>query len=100
MGQNQMALFIQEAGGLDKIENLQMHDNQAIYSKVLQIMTRYFGAEEEEDDNLAPQVSSDGQSFQFGQPQATGDSTVNLNSNRPATGVQGFVFGGNGGIMG
>ncbi len=89
-----MALFIQEAGGLDKIENLQMHDNQAIYSKVLQIMTRYFGAEEEEDDNLAPQVSSDGQSFQFGQPQVTGDSTA------PATGGQGFVFGGSGGIMG
>ncbi len=88
-----MALFIQEAGGLDKIENLQMHDNQAIYSKVLQIMTRYFGAEEEEDDNLAPQANSDGQSFQFGQPQAM------VNNTTPAT--QGFVFGGNGGgIMG
>ncbi len=95
-----MALFIQEAGGLDKIENLQMHDNQAIHSKVLQIMTRYFGAEEEEDDNLAPQVSSDGQSFQFGQPQVSGGSLVSHDSNGAAVGGQGFVFGGSGGHMG
>ncbi len=93
-----MALFIQEAGGLDKIENLQMHDNQAIYSKVLQIMTRYFGAEEEEDDNLAPQVSSDGQSFQFGKPQVTGGggNAININNNVSATGGQEFAFGGTG----
>ncbi len=95
-----MALFIQEAGGLDKIENLQMHDNQAIYSKVLQIMTRYFGAEEEEDDNLVPQVSSDGQSFQFGQPQVMGGGLTSHDSNGPTIGGQGFVFGGGGGHMG
>jgi hypothetical protein len=62
--QNEMASFIAETGGMDKIEQLQMHDNLAIYNKALKILTKYFGGEEEEDANLAP--STNGQTFGFG----------------------------------
>mmetsp|Transcript_15447 Transcript_15447/g.22971 ORF Transcript_15447/g.22971 Transcript_15447/m.22971 type:complete len:538 (-) Transcript_15447:294-1907(-) len=61
---NQMATFIAEAGGLDKIEQLQLHDNLSIYNKALKILTKYFGGEEDEDVNFAP--TNDGQTFEFG----------------------------------
>jgi importin subunit alpha-1 len=64
LDQNQMATYINEAGGLDKIEGLQVHENHTIYNKVLKIMTRYFGVEDDEDDAIAP--STDGQTFSFG----------------------------------
>ena len=31
---NQMATYIMECGGMDRIEQLQMHDNNNIYNKV------------------------------------------------------------------
>lgn len=48
-----------EAEGLDKIEQLQNHPKDEIHEKAVKILEAYFGFEDEEDQNLAPQVSSD-----------------------------------------
>ncbi|CAM9323359.1 unnamed protein product [Chrysoparadoxa australica] len=69
-GENPMVIYIHEANGLDKIEQLQMHSNSNIYEKALKIIETYFGVEEDEDVDFAP--STDGQTFQFGAQQGQG----------------------------
>ena len=44
---NNMALFIEEAGGMEKIHQLQLHDNQEIYKKAYHIIDTYFSDEDE-----------------------------------------------------
>lgn len=44
---NDMATYIADAEGLNKIEDLQEHANQEIYEKVIKILETYFGVEEE-----------------------------------------------------
>lgn len=63
---NQMALYVSEAEGLTKIEDLQQHSNNDIYEKCIKILETYFGVEDEEEEmtDIAPQ--SDGQQFGFG----------------------------------
>jgi len=64
--QNQMAVFISEADGLTKIEELQQHSNNDIYEKCIKILETYFGVEEEEEMvGLAPTETEGGQ-FGFG----------------------------------
>ena len=41
--------MIEACDGLDKIENLQNHDNNEIYKKAVKILERYWLEEEEED---------------------------------------------------
>lgn len=65
-GVNQYATFIEEAEGLDKIELLQNHQNTDIYEKAVKILEDYFGAEEEEDETLAPPMSQNQQTYSFG----------------------------------
>ena len=36
---NQMATYIMECGGMERIEQLQMHDNNSIYNKVRRMKT-------------------------------------------------------------
>lgn len=59
--------FVDEADGLDKIEGLQEHQNNDIYEKAVQIIENHFGAEEVEDENLAPVTNENG-TFSFGLP--------------------------------
>eukprot|EP00980_Cylindrotheca_fusiformis_P026228 scaffold15521_cov119-Cylindrotheca_fusiformis.AAC.2 len=67
-GQNQMAIFISEAEGLNKIEDLQQHSNNDIYEKCIKILETYFGVEEEEEmPALAPAM--EGHTFGFGMDQ-------------------------------
>eukprot|EP00741_Cyanophora_paradoxa_P024054 tig00021721_g23229.t1 len=65
-GANEFASAIDEAGGLDKIEQLQNHQNNDIYEKAVKILETYFGLEEEEDANVAPQMDTSATTFQFG----------------------------------
>ena len=61
---NQMALYIEECGGMDNIDQLQYHDSVEIYKKSLGIIDRYF-SEEEEDTGLKPEIDENTGSFAF-----------------------------------
>lgn len=64
---NQMALFIEEAGGMEKIHELQLHDNADIYKKAYHIIDCYFGDDGEEETGAgAPGVDDSGK-FGFNQ---------------------------------
>ncbi|CAG8588115.1 13098_t:CDS:2 [Racocetra fulgida] len=65
-GVNQFSLFIEEAGGMEKIHNLQIHDNMEIYKKAYHIIDLYFAEDEEEEDRtLAPEVDMTSNQFVF-----------------------------------
>uniref|UniRef100_A0A0D6R6I4 Importin subunit alpha n=1 Tax=Araucaria cunninghamii TaxID=56994 RepID=A0A0D6R6I4_ARACU len=62
---NVYAQYIDDAEGLEKIENLQSHDNNEIYEKAVKILETYWLEDDEGDQNAAP--STDGQiAFNFG----------------------------------
>merc|ERR1711907_636178 len=63
---NIYAKEIDECEGLDKIGNLQNHQNTDIYNKAVNIIEVYFGGDDEaEDQNLAPQVDQNAQMYTF-----------------------------------
>eukprot|EP01090_Pellita_catalonica_P007966 TRINITY_DN1858_c0_g2_i1.p1 TRINITY_DN1858_c0_g2~~TRINITY_DN1858_c0_g2_i1.p1 ORF type:complete len:573 (-),score=97.10 TRINITY_DN1858_c0_g2_i1:180-1763(-) len=78
-GINKYADIIDECGGLDKIEGLQVHQNLGIYEKSVSILEDYFAAEEE-DVNIAPTVDPSRQTFTFGQQQPFPGSFGNFGS--------------------
>ena len=68
---NRYALFIEEAGGMEKIHDCQNNVNEEIYMKAYNIIEKYFSDEEDagEIENVAPQQGQGG-TFGFGgQPQ-------------------------------
>lgn len=58
---DRLGQMIEECGGLDKIEELQHHENETVYKKALDIIEKYFGEEE------ATEVTSttNGQAYDF-----------------------------------
>lgn len=58
------SVILDECGGIEKLEDLQAHQDQEIYDRVVEIIERFFGEEEVEDENLAP--TYDGDNFAFG----------------------------------
>ncbi|KAK3036752.1 hypothetical protein RJ639_029717 [Escallonia herrerae] len=60
---NLYAQMIDDAEGLEKIENLQSHDNNEIYEKAVKILETYWV---EEDDETMPPGDASQQGFAFG----------------------------------
>ncbi|WVR03642.1 hypothetical protein IAU60_000637 [Kwoniella sp. DSM 27419] len=61
-GVNKYAQYIEEAGGMVAIHNLQHHENLEIYKKCFYIMDKFFPDEDEEEaDAAAPAVDASGQ---------------------------------------
>ncbi|KAI0033400.1 ARM repeat-containing protein [Vararia minispora EC-137] len=79
VGVNKFAQFVEEAGGMITIHNLQQHDNIDIYKKAFNIMDKYFPDEEDMDAAIAPTVND------------SGAFTFNSSENAPPPG--GFSFG-------
>ncbi|XP_010458212.1 PREDICTED: importin subunit alpha-4 isoform X2 [Camelina sativa] len=79
-GVNLYAHIIEESDGLDKIENLQSHDNNEIYEKAVKILERYWAEDEEE------QILQDGGN-------ENSQQTFNFGTNQPAAPPGGFKFG-------
>jgi hypothetical protein len=60
-GVNQYAQYIEEAGGMMTIHNLQQHNNLEIYKKAFNIMDKYFPDDEDADAGIAnPTVDATG----------------------------------------
>jgi len=79
-GINVYAQAIDDCDGLDKIENLQTHDNNEIYEKAVKILERYWAEEDEEEQNLQENGNGEQQGFSFG-------------TNQPNLPPGGFKFG-------
>lgn len=73
-GVNQYALYIESAGGLDKIHNCQSNANDTIYNKAYSILDLYFseGDEAFDETEIAPETQGD--TFAFGTNNATQDT--------------------------
>jgi len=65
-GDNPFLIPFDEAEGVDKLEALQSHSNEDIYQKAVDLLEKYFGAEDDEEENLLPNTAGDG--FSFGAP--------------------------------
>ncbi|XP_023231466.1 importin subunit alpha-5-like [Centruroides sculpturatus] len=59
-----VCLLIEETGGLDRIEELQQHENNEVYKSALEIIDRYFSGNDDTSDELLPQTDVCG-NFQF-----------------------------------
>lgn len=62
-GDNVYAQMIDDAEGLEKIENLQSHDNNEIYEKSVKLLETYWV---EEDDEIVPPGDNAQPGFNFG----------------------------------
>ncbi|KAF9978124.1 Importin alpha subunit (Karyopherin alpha subunit) (Serine-rich RNA polymerase I suppressor protein) [Actinomortierella ambigua] len=80
-GVNQFAIYIEEAGGMEKIHNLQAHDNTDIYKRAYHIIDKYFAEEEDEDTGLAPQVDAASGAFVFSHTPGAPQGGFNFDAN-------------------
>lgn len=69
-GENECAVYIEQCGGLDKIEFLQSHQNQKIYHKAYSIIDAYF---RDDDEGDAPEGE-----FSFNPSVPTGDTNFQI----------------------
>ena len=79
---NRYALFIEEAGGMEKIHDCQNNANEEIYMKAYNIIERYFSDEEDagaDIEELAPQANAQGYTLGSNQPQGQFNFAANGN---------------------
>lgn len=58
--------IVMQCGGVQAIEDLQHHDNNAIYNRAVKVLETFFNAETVEDSAVAPTLANNGQQFAFG----------------------------------
>jgi importin subunit alpha-1 len=56
-------ILIEEIGGVEGLEKLQEHENTKVYERAVEILENYFNVEEEEAENVHPEVGPNGFSF-------------------------------------
>ncbi|KAA8494268.1 Importin subunit alpha-1 [Porphyridium purpureum] len=61
---NEFCTLVEQCGGVDKIEGLQLHSNPDIYEKAVKIIEAFFQDDEEQVNGVVPQA--DGNQFTFG----------------------------------
>merc|ERR1719309_930896 len=66
---DKVAMMVEECGGLDKIEQLQAHENEIIYHKALQIIENFFPDGDQVDEEIAPKAGETG--FEFAAPESS-----------------------------
>lgn len=80
-GSNRSVQLIDEAGGVEKLEALQMHENSTVFSRTACLLDAYFSDDAAADDpSIAPQAHAS--SFVFGVP---GASQASGSQQPPAT---------------
>lgn len=109
----QLASIIEECGGLQKMEDLQAHQNEALYLRVVHILETYFGAEDGDEEgadnfegafdtpianvagqgNVSGGIANNTQQYQFGFPQAPQFGGVANQPPQPPAGQQQYQFG-------
>jgi len=58
---------VEDCGGVDKLEALQLHENEAVYQKAVKILDQYFDACDKEPlEAVAPATNSDNTQYEFG----------------------------------
>ena len=88
-GVNPFVALVDEAEGLDKIEELQNAANEDVYDKAVSILETFFDVEDGEVENLAPQAAAGAGGGEAGGTGALGGGA--------APGVAGaYAFGGGG----
>ena len=78
-----MSIYIEMADGVQKIHDLQMHENQEIYKKSYQIVDKYFNDGDEEATGLEPQVDASGAFTFAADGMALPQGGFQFNSNQP-----------------
>merc|ERR1712000_402033 len=94
-GKNAYADMIEDADGLDRIEELQEHPNEKVYEKAVDIIEKYF-QEEDEGENFgggfAPQAQNGQFAFGGGPMNTSGAANGSFSFGGPAQ-QGGFSFG-------
>lgn len=86
---NEFARLVEAAGGLDKIEALQTHNNEEVYEKAVRLLEVFFAADEEEDiEGIRPEL--EGGQFGFG-VQAAPDGGFNFAGTSTIDGTSSFT---------
>lgn len=61
----ELVSVVDDSGGIEKLEQLQEHENTEIYSKAIKLLETYFGGSEDDCENLIPIADGNGK-FAFG----------------------------------
>jgi len=71
-GDNPMCIVIEEAEGLEKLEELQTHANDEVYQRAVRMLETYFGEDESDDEEDGPQIEEGASAYSFGAAASTG----------------------------